>query len=44
VAKGPDIVVWAHDKLGEWADGVLIAPIEVPPELVNKFLPKAWQP
>jgi maltose-binding protein MalE len=19
--KGPDIVIWAHDKVGEWADG-----------------------
>ena len=28
VAKGPDIVIWAHDKIGEWAEGGLIAPIE----------------
>jgi maltose/maltodextrin transport system substrate-binding protein len=41
--KGPDIVIWAHDKLGEWADAGLIAPVEVPQELVNKFLPKAWE-
>jgi maltose/maltodextrin transport system substrate-binding protein len=27
--KGPDIVIWPHDKVGEWADGGLIAPIEV---------------
>jgi len=27
--KGPDIVIWAHDKTGEWADGGVIAPIEV---------------
>ena len=20
MAKGPDIVIWAHDKVGEWAD------------------------
>jgi maltose/maltodextrin transport system substrate-binding protein len=25
--KGPDIVIWAHDKVGEWADGGIIAPI-----------------
>jgi extracellular solute-binding protein len=25
--KGPDIVIFAHDKVGEWADGGLIAPI-----------------
>jgi maltose/maltodextrin transport system substrate-binding protein len=43
VGKGPDIVVWAHDKLGEWADAGIIAPIEVSQELRNKFLPKAWE-
>ena len=30
--KGPDIVVWAHDKVGEWADAGLIRPIEVSDE------------
>ena len=25
--KGPDIVIWAHDKLGEWADGGLRRPL-----------------
>jgi maltose/maltodextrin transport system substrate-binding protein len=43
VSKGPDIVIWAHDKLGEWADGGLIAPIEVPQEFRDKFLPQAWE-
>ena len=43
VAKGPDIVIWAHDKVGEWADAGLIAPIDVSQELRNKFLPKAWE-
>ncbi|MGA8657596.1 MAG: maltose/maltodextrin ABC transporter substrate-binding protein MalE [Chthoniobacterales bacterium] len=42
-AKGPDIVIWAHDKVGEWADGGLIAPVEVSKEFVTKFFPKAWQ-
>ena len=41
--KGPDIVVWAHDKVGEWADSGLIAPVEVSKEFSNKFFPKAWQ-
>src|SRR6516162_8596753 len=41
--KGPDIVVWAHDKLGEWADSGLIAPVEVSDELVKKFFRKSWQ-
>ena len=25
--KGPDIIIWAHDKVGEWADAGLIAPV-----------------
>jgi len=41
--KGPDLVVWAHDKAGEWADAGLIAPIEVSGEFSRKFFPKAWQ-
>ena len=41
--KGPDIVIWAHDKLGEWADGGLIAPLELSKEFLNKFCPKAWR-
>jgi maltose/maltodextrin transport system substrate-binding protein len=43
VSKGPDIVIWAHDKLGEWADGGLVAPIELSQEIFDKFLPKAWE-
>ncbi len=41
--KGPDIVIWAHVKVGEWADGGLIAPVEVSNECVNKFFPEVWQ-
>ena len=40
---GPDIVIWAHDKVGEWAEGGLIAPVELSNEFVSKFFPKAWQ-
>jgi maltose/maltodextrin transport system substrate-binding protein len=43
VSKGPDIVIWAHDKLGEWADGGLVAPIELSQEFFDRFLPKAWE-
>ncbi len=25
---GPDIVMWAHDRFGEWASGGLIAPVQ----------------
>jgi maltose/maltodextrin transport system substrate-binding protein len=43
VAKGPDIVIWAHDKVGEWADAGLIAPVEISEKYAHKFFPKAWQ-
>jgi maltose/maltodextrin transport system substrate-binding protein len=41
--KGPDIVVWAHDKVGEWADAGLIAPVETSDQFRNKFFPISWQ-
>ena len=43
MAKGPDIVVWAHDKIGEWADAGLIAPVQISEEFENRIFPKAWQ-
>ena len=41
--KGPDIIIWAHDKVGEWADGGLISPLEVGREICDKYYPKAWE-
>src|SRR6266481_1060185 len=43
VGKGPDIVIWAHDKVGEWADSGLIAPVKLSSELVRKLYPQAWE-
>jgi maltose/maltodextrin transport system substrate-binding protein len=40
--KGPDIVIWAHDKVGEWADGGVISPIEVTAAYKQQFYPMAW--
>jgi maltose/maltodextrin transport system substrate-binding protein len=40
--KGPDIVIWAHDKVGEWADGGIIAPIEITAAYRQQFYPMAW--
>jgi maltose/maltodextrin transport system substrate-binding protein len=40
--KGPDIVIWAHDKVGEWADGGIIAPVEVTSTYQQQFNPLAW--
>jgi maltose/maltodextrin transport system substrate-binding protein len=41
--QGPDIVIWAHDKVGEWADSGLIAPVRLSSELVRKLYPQAWE-
>src|ERR1700741_4007363 len=41
--KGPDIVIFAHDKVGEWADGGLIAPIPVSASYRARFSAKAWE-
>jgi maltose/maltodextrin transport system substrate-binding protein len=41
--KGPDILIWAHDRLGEWADSGLLMPIHVYPEYMEDFNPKAWE-
>lgn len=41
--KGPDIVIWVHDKVGEWADAGVIAPIEVTSAYKQKFYPLAWE-
>ena len=40
--KGPDIVIWAHDRLGEWADAGLLEPLEITEEFKAGFLPIAW--
>ena len=40
--KGPDIVVWAHDRLGEWADVGLLKPLEIGEDFKEAFLPMAW--
>lgn len=41
--KGPDIVIWAHDKVGEWAGAGLISPLDISSETRAKFLPQAWE-
>jgi maltose/maltodextrin transport system substrate-binding protein len=43
VGKGPDIVIWAHDKLGEWADAGLIRHVEISDGFGKKFFLKAWK-
>lgn len=39
---GPDIVLWAHDRFGEWAAGGLISPVSPSTELQGGILETAW--
>jgi maltose/maltodextrin transport system substrate-binding protein len=41
--QGPDIFMWPHDRLGEWADAGLLKPIDVAPGFRGKFFPKGWE-
>ena len=41
--KGPDIMIWAHDRLGEWADTGLLLPVDPEPAFVARIFPKAWE-
>ena len=38
---GPDIMLWAHDRMGEWAAGGLIAPVTPSAEVTAGILPSA---
>jgi maltose/maltodextrin transport system substrate-binding protein len=39
---GPDIVMFAHDRFGDWAAGGLIDPVSPSAELKDGILPTAW--
>lgn len=39
---GPDIMLWAHDRFGEWAAGGLIAPVAPSAAVTEGVLPTAW--
>lgn len=39
---GPDIVLWAHDRFGEWAAGGLISEVDPSPEITATALESAW--
>ena len=41
--KGPDIMIWAHDRLGEWADNGLLMPVDPSPAFRANVFPKAWE-
>ncbi|MBV8901122.1 MAG: maltose/maltodextrin ABC transporter substrate-binding protein MalE [Verrucomicrobia bacterium] len=41
--KGPDILMWAHDRIGEWADSGLLKPLVIADDDKRKFIPKVWE-
>ena len=40
---GPDIVLWAHDRFGEWAAGGLLAPVSPSAAWIEGVLPAAME-
>ena len=40
--KGPDIFLWAHDRIGEWADAGLLKPLEINEDFKAAFIPMSW--
>jgi len=41
--KGPDIFIWPHDRLGEWANAGLLRPIDVEESFKQHYSEKGWQ-
>ncbi len=41
-AQGPDIMFWAHDRLGEWVKGGLLAPVNPSAEVKAEIEDFAW--
>ncbi len=39
---GPDILLFAHDRFGEWADSGLIAPLTPSQEVIDGIIPTGW--
>lgn len=39
---GPDILLWAHDRFGEWAERGWIVPVEPSPAFVRQIAPFTW--
>ena len=40
--KGPDIMCWAHDRIGEWAKGGLIVPVRPSRRVRDEIDESAW--
>ena len=39
---GPDLIMWAHDRFGEWSAGGLITPVDPSNEIKDGILASAW--
>ncbi|MFY0989723.1 maltose/maltodextrin ABC transporter substrate-binding protein MalE [Halomonas sp. C05BenzN] len=40
--QGPDIVIWAHDRMGEWAQSGLLAPISPSDDFRERYFDFTW--
>jgi maltose/maltodextrin transport system substrate-binding protein len=40
--KGPDIVIWAHDRIGEWAEAGFLRPLQITDEFKRDFIPMSF--
>jgi maltose/maltodextrin transport system substrate-binding protein len=40
--KGPDVLFWANDRIGEWADSGLLKPLQISEEFKARYLPMSW--
>jgi maltose/maltodextrin transport system substrate-binding protein len=40
--KGPDIMIWAHDRAGEWVAAGLVEPITIKPKVKAQFENIGW--
>ena len=41
--KGPDIMCWAHDRVGEWAKSGLVVPVRPRPRIKAEIDDAAWK-
>jgi len=40
--KGPDVMIWAHDRAGEWVSAGLIEPVNPKPKFMSAFEKVGW--
>ena len=41
--QGPDIVIWAHDRIGQWADAGILRALEINAQFKQEFTPICWE-